>query len=402
MAELVADIASQREYIEYVKNVTHKHSPAVQKIINLYTSYIEDAEKSILEGKKAVWTAGISEAPLLYSLGVTPVAFTELGRLGNKGATSIAEDNFQLPRETCSMVKTLLGEYYMRRETPIKKIILLANGCEPMKMLYDVIEKYGYEIKTLDAGFNVKVDDPNRYEHLITHYINEAQELSVWLTGHEIDEDKLGEEMRRYNRIMKKAKYFLELKKQHPAYILSLPTMVTVIGSGHYFGKPDQYEEALDELINELESLGENEYIGDWVPLLWSGGRGQEFGVYQAIDEAGGSILGWGSIPQIYTLFDEEKPPLRAFAEYQMGGPMSGSTAAMYPFMESEIERSGAKGIFQYGYVGCSFAGIDGELKRKHFQEKGIPTMEILGSFQVGPPSGQLITRVKAFIEMLA
>lgn len=176
----------------------------------------------------------------------------------------------------------------------------------------------------------------------------------------------------------------------------------TVIGSGHYFGKPDQYEEALDELINELESLGENEYIGDWVPLLWSGGRGQEFGVYQAIDEAGGSILGWGSIPQIYALFDEEKPPLRAFAEYQMGGQMSGSTAAMYPFMESEIERSGAKGIFQYGYVGCSFAGIDGELKRKHFQEKGIPTMEILGSFQVGPPSGQLITRVKAFIEMLA
>ncbi len=42
------------------------------------------------------------------------------------------------------------------------------------------------------------------------------------------------------------------------------------------------------------------------------------------------------------------------------------------------------------------------EIMKKHFSKKGIPSIILEGSFQVGEPSGQTITRVKAFMEMLA
>lgn len=343
----------------------------------------------------------MSETPLIYSLGVIPLASTELGRLGSIEAMSIAEDNFQLPRECCSMVKTLLGEFYLRKDSIVKKVVTNIF-CEPLKMLYDVIEKYGFDIKLIDQGTNVGSADSERYENLFKHYVEEIQDVARWLTGHEIDEDKLGAEIKRYNRVLKKAFEFLKLKKKHPKYVLSLPTVIVILGSAHYFGKPDEYEAALDELIDELKSLGDDEYNDKVVPILWSGARGQEFGVYQAIDEAGGSILGWASAPRLNSYFDESIPPLESFINYQLTGLVGSKTADGYPFVEAEIKRSGAKGILQYGYIGCSTTGISSELTRKYFHNRGIPSMELFGSYQVGAPSGQLITRVKAFIEMLA
>lgn len=36
------------------------------------------------------------------------------------------------------------------------------------------------------------------------------------------------------------------------------------------------------------------------------------------------------------------------------------------------------------------------------FQKRGYPSLALEGSFQVGPPTGQLQTRIHAFIEMLS
>ena len=70
--------------------------------------------------------------------------------------------------------------------------------------------------------------------------------------------------------------------------------------------------------------------------------------------------------------------------------------------LEKVITGFGARGILFYGYVGCSFAGVHQEIQRDYFQKQGIPSISLEGSFQVGPPSGQLLTRVRAFVEMLS
>lgn len=403
MAELMTDIRNQTDYLKYTRDVAHKHSPAVGRLLDLYENYIQTVEKNAREGRKqAVWTVGISESPLIYALDAVPLAFTELGRLGTGNAISVAEDYFQIPRECCSMVKAILGEFYLRKDITVKNILYMGTTCEPIKMAYDVIEPYGYNVHTLDCGYNMKVDSEERYENMIRNFIREMQETAIWLTGKPVDEKRLGEELKGYNRRMRKAAEFMELKKEHPGYVNSLATVFILMGSPYCFGMPREYEAALDALIEEMKGLDEGEFKENVVPLIWSGGRGQEFGVYQAIDEAGGAILGWTSAPQIRFLYDESKPPIRAFAEFQMSAAVSSSTEGIFPLMEKEVAHSGAKGIFHYGFMGCSFGGIEGGLRRRHFQQKGIPVMEIFGTFQVGPPSGQLITRVKAFIEMLS
>lgn len=60
-------------------------------------------------------------------------------------------------------------------------------------------------------------------------------------------------------------------------------------------------------------------------PLLWSGGRGQEFGVYKAIDDANGATLGW-VIPTPYIRdYNEQLPPLESLARYFFDGQTAGS-----------------------------------------------------------------------------
>jgi benzoyl-CoA reductase/2-hydroxyglutaryl-CoA dehydratase subunit BcrC/BadD/HgdB len=70
--------------------------------------------------------------------------------------------------------------------------------------------------------------------------------------------------------------------------------------------------------------------------------------------------------------------------------------------LEEEVKKVNARGLILYGYIGCSFASIDREMWRRYFHEKGIPSIGLEGSFQTGAPSGQVVTRVKAFVEMLA
>ncbi len=61
----------------------------------------------------------------------------------------------------------------------------------------------------------------------------------------------------------------------------------------------------------------------------------------------------------------------------------------------------GAQGILFYGYIGCSFGSVHREIQAEYFHRHGVPSIFLEGSFQVGSASGQILTRVRAFIEML-
>ncbi|GHV76702.1 2-hydroxyglutaryl-CoA dehydratase [Spirochaetia bacterium] len=397
-------IEAQLEHIRHSKDVVHKHSPGVGKILDLAVTYVFDAEKAAAGGKNVIWTAGLAECPLFYACGAIPLAFTEMGRLGSTEAISISEDIFQLPRETCSMVKVILGELYLRQKSTARRLFYSSRTCEPYNIAFELVrQQFGFDIHVDDVG--VKPDDisPERYEILLKYYKAQLRQAAAWISGGKpLDEEKLGEELKRYNRAIRKARTIMNLRKQHPTYIRSLPAMFILLGSSHYFGKPQEYEEAIDLIIEELSALEPGEYNDTVVPLVWSGARGQEFGVYEAIDEAGGSVLGW-CIPNTFERgFDETKTPLDALVEFQIGGKNSGTTSQACLVIENQVKKSDAKGLILYGYVGCSFGSIDIEMKRNHFKKRDIPSIAIDGTFQVGPPTGQLITRVKAFVEMLS
>lgn len=399
----IRDFQSQLEYIQYSRDQIHHYSPGVKKLFDLATSYIYDAEAAYREGKKAVWTWGLWEAPLIYAAENIPVAFTELGRLGNGEAITVTEDHYQIPREACSMVKATLGEWYLRKESGIKRILGFGASCEPYYLAIELVRKDGYDIHHIDTIYRPPVCDSERYEEIVQFFMNELREAALWLNGKPLDDERLSAELKRRNLFLHKIRRILDLRRQHPFYIKSLPTMFLLMGSGHYFGKPDEYNEMLDLLLAELsEPKTEGDASKKSVPLVWNGGRGQEFGVYHAIDESGGAILGW-VIPTPYARdYREDLPPVEALARYYLDGQTAGASIYKRGVVEEQIKKAGARGMVLYGYVGCSFSGVEREMERKYFQKMGVPSISLDGTFQVGPPSGQLLTRVRAFVEMLS
>ena len=396
------ELESQLAYIRQSK-LDHGYSKAVGRLFDLATSYVEDAEAAARAGRKAAWVMGLWDAPLLYACDTIPVSLTELGRMGSLEAVTVAEDYFQLPKETCSMVSSLLGEWYLRRDTTVRRMVVFNGSCEPLNLAWELVRQEGYDVYRIEAVNRPFADEEGRYQQMVSFLADELNGAARWLTGQSIDENKAAREIKRVNRILAKLRRVLDRRRQNPLFIKSLATMFLLMGSGHYFGKPEEYEEVLDLLLQEIEAA---EVIspakGKVVPLAWIGGRGQEFGVYKAIDDCGGAVLGWQT-PNVFTHdWREDIPPLEAIAEFVLSGRVIGSPVHRLKTIEGVIERSGSRGILFYGYVGCSFAGIHSEIMRDHFHKKGVPSISLEGTFQVGPPSGQLLTRVRAFVEMLS
>lgn len=393
---------NQLEYIQYSK-YEHGYSRAVNELFDLALTYIEDGEKGNRLGRKAAWTQGVFEAPLFYACDTVPMSAIDLGRLSSRNSVQIAEEIFDLPKETCSMISVLLGEWHLRRNSSVKKVVAFNNACEPFNMGYELIREHGYDIFRVEGAIRPKLNHDGRFEQMVSFLAGELGDLAIWLSGKKIDEKRMAQEITRINRILAKVRSIMELRLKNPLYIKSLPTMFMLMGSGHYFGKPDAFEAVLDRLIDELKSASlVTSPLGKVVPLTWIGARGLEFGVYKAVDDCGGALLSWFTPNPYDRNWREDVPPLESMARYILDYFLVGSPVHQIKGIEKMIEQSSSKGIFFYHYVGCAFGGIHVEIFRDYFRKTGIPSIGLDGCFQVGAPSGQLLTRVKAFIEMFS
>jgi benzoyl-CoA reductase/2-hydroxyglutaryl-CoA dehydratase subunit BcrC/BadD/HgdB len=399
------EVQSQLDYVKYTKEV-HSYSKAVGKLLDLSMSYVADAEKAYKEGQKnAIWCGGQGwQVQFLYAADTVPVSYGEMGRLSDRNMMLIAEDYYQFPVETCSMVKCTVGQWHQRKEdSSIKRILGNSSACEPYNLAWEIMKKEGYDVHAIDVIYRGAGVDGKRLEQLVEFFIEQIYGTMEWLTGSRtIDEEKLKIEIKRKNRLLGKVRQILELRIKHPFYIRSLATILLLnVGLNNYFGKPEEFEAAVDLLIEELKAEPINEAdLKKVIPLVWAGGTGQEFGIYDAIDQAGGALLGLRSVP--FKNYREDIPPVEALARYVYDNQGAGAGVYARNVLELEINKLNARGLIMYGYIGCSFASVDREMWRNYFHKKGIPSINLEGSFQVGAPSGQVLTRVKAFVEMLS
>jgi len=400
-----ADVENQLGYIRYSKEEAHPYSPGIARLLDLAVRYVPDAEEAHANGRSAMFAGNQGwEMPLLYSNGIIPISYTEMGRMAGVDAITIAEDYYQFPPETCSMVKSVVGEWHLRKEkaSSVKRVLSTGVSCEPFNMAWEIMKGQGYDIHTVEVvyrGPGIEVGS-ERQESLVDFFIDEICRTQKWATGSDrVDEGSLAKELGRKNRILDKLRRILDLRLGHPYYMKSLPAVYLLNGASSYFGKPEEYEDVLDELISELEGLGE-EACGNVIPLIWVGGVGQEFGVYEAIDEAGAALLGFRNTP--FKRYRLDIPPVEALARYLLDNPNGGASVYALEVLEEEIRKIHAKGLILQGFLGCTLSTISREIWREHFHQKGIPSINLEGTFQFGAPSGQLVTRTKAFIEMLS
>jgi len=396
-------LETQLAYIRQTK-IDHHYSLAVNKLFDLVVGYIPDAEAAWRAGTPAAWMGGGIWSPLFYACGTIPISINEMGRLGSAEALSAAEDYFHLPKESCPMVGGVLGEFYLRLTRTVKRLAIYNAVCEPLNIGWELLKDEGFDIYRVEALNRPNAhDDPERVRVMEEYLVRDIRNLAVWLQGRPVDEDRLAEEIARLNRIFVKVRKILKLRLNNPFYLRSLGTMYLILGTAHYFGKPAEYEAVLDGLISELETAAPvPSPTGKIVRLAWVGGRGQEFGVYKAIDDAGGAVTQWHTPDEWTKSYREDLPPLKAYADYIISARMGGSPIRRLKNIEENLSVYGARGILYYSYVGCSFGGIHKEIQRDYFQKLGIPSIALEGSFQVGPPTGQLLTRIRAFIEMFS
>ena len=386
----------------YASREKHGHSKAVQAMIDLALDYVPNAERVYKEGGEAVWIVGVASMPLIYACGVLPVVITEVGRFGSEDAVHVTEEEFQVPVETCAMVKATIGEFYKKKDYAFKRLIYSSTVCEPFNQCFELVKDFGYEPYIMDLGFRPFNKDRERYLALKKIYTDEYRKLALWLGKGRIDEDRLRVEIHRYNRIQKKIRSVLSLRRQHCTYMQSLPTMLMLAANAHYYGQPEKFEDALDDIIEEMTALPPGAYDDAKVRVVWTGQRGQEFSVYETIDDAKAAVTGW-VLPNNWTRrYDETLSPFDSVIDFVIGNEAAGKTEDKCRLAERQLELTGAKGMLLYTYQGCSFGTIDEELERIYFHQKDIATLPLVGSYQVGAPTGQTITRIRAFLEMLA
>ncbi|MDR2136725.1 MAG: 2-hydroxyacyl-CoA dehydratase family protein [Synergistaceae bacterium] len=405
----LSDIKDHHDFIEYSKE-KHAHSRAMVRFMDYYGSYAHYMEENHVKGNhKAVYSmayyASSWEGPLIYALGYVPFTYGELGRLSSEATMNLAEDYYQYPSETCSMVKCTVSQWHLRRNDMknVRRILGSNAICEPYNLAWETARSLGYDIHTVDVLYRARHAGEERVERLVDFAVEELRGVAEWLTGsREIDEAKLTGEIRRRNRIASKVRKILDLRLKHPHYIRSHAAVFMInLGVPSYLGRPQEFEEVLDELTEELENAPvDQKEIDRVVPLIWVGGTGQGLSIYETIDDGGGALLGFRSAPN--QLIREDIPPLEALARYACGSQRNNAEVFMRQSVEREVERVKAKGLVLYNYIGCSYASVDREMLAAHFRKQGVPCITLEGMFRIGEPVGQLVTRVNAFIEMLA
>ncbi|MGN0328873.1 MAG: 2-hydroxyacyl-CoA dehydratase [Lachnospira sp.] len=399
----LSQIKEQLDYLEYSKNVVHRHSKAVGKLLDLFRDHFDNAIKQISEpgGKQVVLTDFFPQI-LMYVADCVPLSVADLARLGTSTDIQNAEKYFQIPPETCPMLKSKIGGLYMLRDKPVKKSVLGHYICEPHVGAMSLMDTYGYETYWIDGLKKFAGDDKDRYKLVVDKYRDEIRNLFYWINGKAYDEDRFRKVLKDDNRIHSKVDKIMEFQKKFPSYMKSLPSMMMISGRGGYYGQPEAFEEILDELIEEFENLKEGEYNEKLVKLTWAGVRGVDFSVYNALDVSGGVVVAWTIAGSDSRYYDEEKDPLESFIEYNMGNINNSSMEDAAKREEDLYKKSGSDGVLIYGTLGCTNFTINREISRRYLSEQGIPTLAIQGTPLIGESTGQLLTRIKAFIEMLS
>ncbi len=397
-----ASIFSQQSYLAYVRDELHSYSHGTQGLMDLALHYIEDALKNHEPDRRIIWEASAMDAPVVYACGGVPISYIELARFGLRSDAAFVEEQLGIPGDVCSMAKMILGRFFQAGKDNVTLIHVNTAVCEPFNMLFEILRDNGFPVMYQDTPLRITDVSAEYRTKAIEERRKALDEFSERICGEPLSEERLSAELSRYNRILKKIEYINHLRRSHRTYLGNLASAYIMLGVGNYFGRPERYEEVLDELTAELKALSPGEYDDEVIPLVWSGARSVDFGICDALDQMGGLILDWNVPTNLHQYYNEDIPAIQAWLNYSLGLGADGKPAGGNILLPQIIRDVKAKGVLQYGYLGCPMCAVGIHLTQGLVREHlGIPCLDIMGSFPSEQISGQMRTRLEAFIEML-
>lgn len=344
-------------------------------------------------------------SPLLRACNVRPGNGLYGMSKDSHGAVAVAEDYFHIPPEACTFMKLKLGAHHLedqkRGGRKSGRIVHFGGDCEPEVMAQELLRGDGYDVFIVEPLTAFKMD-PGRRQEYVQFYAREAQRLAHWLTGRPVDEDRLAEEIRQRNVIVRKLHEMMRLRRHDPLYV-PLVKLNDIFALSAMKRHEKSWFEAMDLLLDELRSL-QSQPAPFHIPLILVGVMHCE-DLYHAIDETIGAVVS-GTTPQPYR---EDLPPLEALGDHllemQLRGDMHDKCGGVVSLRRERIERElvdfDARGVIVGGTTNCPYLAIAREMEYDYFAKKGVPVLVLDGTAHNDPATEEQRMKLRAFVEMM-
>jgi len=361
-----------------------------------------DAEKE--KGKRV---AGIycifAPTELIRAAGAIPIG------LCGKKQEPIDKAEEILPANLCPLIKSSYG-YAITETCPFfafSDFIIGETTCDGKKKMFELLGR----IKPLHL---MHLPYAPEEEHALRYWLEEIMKIRDFLesqTGNTVESGELKRQIKLHNEMRRLFQQIMAFYKDGGAPISGM-AMLSVLESKGYFVNIESYINDLRSFIRELEDLkkrGEFACDPTMPRILLTGtpvGKGSEK-VLRLIEECGGLVVcleNCTGVKSIYDLVDEdEKDPYMAIARryLQIPCPCMTPNHGRVELIGRLIEEFNIHGVVDLTWHCCHTYNIE-SYRIKEFLEKKyqIPLLHIETDYSTSD-TGQLKTRIEAFLEML-
>jgi len=305
-----------------------------------------------------------------------------------------------LPSSCCHLVKSSL-ESLLQGELGFLKGIIFSHTCDSMQGLADIWAFQG--ITPLQFNLMIPASLDSRHSH--PYLKSEMERLKDFLESHfgRITPENLKAAIHLFNRIRKNLAEIYRRRKTGLAQ-LSSDHFAKVLRGGYWMDR-DRYLKILEDL---LEVLPQRTPEGkEPVPLYLLGNMVHSPFYFSLIEEAGATVVQddlCSGARFLRLMVPEDADPIDGLTRRYLTSFLCPSKhKAPHAPIESrlkDVQESGAKGVIFLLYKYCETFFFDYPDLKRALESKGIPSLLL----EVEDPStstGQLKTRIQAFVEML-
>ncbi|MBP5749887.1 MAG: 2-hydroxyacyl-CoA dehydratase [Firmicutes bacterium] len=352
-------------------------------------------------GKVAGTFCTFTPQEILDAAGVSPVSLCGMSE------ETIPAAEAHLPKNMCPLIKSSYG-FAVSDKCPytyFSDIIVGETTCDGKKKMYELLGK-------MKEVYLMHLPQGDR-EHALEQWTLEIRRLTEFLEkrfGETITDEQIREASRARNRERAARLRLMELQKLDPPPTTGYAIYKALEGAGFYFD--------VEEIVRELTRLAdqiEGEYkegkrlvSKDAKRILITGCPigGVLDKTVKAIEEAGGVVVCFenctGIKAAITDVDAEAEDIMQAVAEkyLQIGCAVMTPDSKRMDLLRRLVKEYKADGVVEIDLQACTAYAVESYSVRKLMEELNVPYMAIETDYSQSD-SGQLATRLEAFLEML-
>ena len=346
------------------------------------------------QGRKVMgWLCTYIPEEILYAADILPL------RVMGCHTVELGASDAYLYSNSCSLARSCL-EVGLNQDYDFLEGLIAGTTCDHMRRLFEVWKRY------LNIPFAYLLSVPHkitdRSRHFFRTEVDKFKAQVEAFIGHDISETCLKDAIRTYNTSRALLRRLNDLRKSETPSI-SGSEMQDVLSASTRMPR-DRYNRLLEALLDEIGNR-DLRYEGK-ARFLLSGAVLDTSEYIQEIEKLGALVVAdelcTGS-SYYWDLVDTNLDPVDAIARRYLEripcARMRPSTLRFNHIVDL-IKTFRVDGVIMLKIKFCDLYEFDNLMFKRRLEQQGIPVLELEREYQ-DRGSGQMLTRVQAFIEML-